>query len=364
MGFVMPPVPKPLYGINAFKHRLDLKWNKLKYNKWSNDLAYEKYARIVSADPSRALSHAQQSEITDYAGDVFGNTRFARWLMTYAAVRKEFRPGCIPDNYVGTYMLKNVVGPWKARLERVKQRRVFDTDLIPEILSCVNGRLSFPDNSEVPPDQLKAVIFERGDRAVLKLGASNQSRAVSILSKDGFHPDMLPTDRDFVIQHMLRQDPDLDRFCAGAATTLRITTAMTQTGADTREVRMRFARAGETYLKAATEACVSVDRKTGAYFAEGSDYDWAPITRHPDSGEPFSGNTLTGMNAMKQACEKLHEEVPGIAWLGWDICPMANGEFAIMEVNCGHASIRFAEAHHGPNYDDMGWETLHLRYPL
>ena len=74
----MPPVPKPLYGINAFKHRLDLKWNKLKYNNWSNDLAYEKYARIVSADPSRALSHAQQSEITDYAGDVFGNTRFAR----------------------------------------------------------------------------------------------------------------------------------------------------------------------------------------------------------------------------------------------------------------------------------------------
>jgi len=35
-----------------------------------------------------------------------------------------------------------------------------------------------------------------------------------------------------------------------------------------------------------------------------------------------------------------------------------------MEVNAGHADIKFGEAMHGPNFADMGWENLHRIHPI
>lgn len=360
----MPPLPKPLYGINAFKQRLDLKWNKLKYSKWSNDIARSKYANLVSRDPGRALTAAQQKEITEFARDFWGSAHFAPWLMVYAATARAFRPGCVPDNYVGVYVLRYVIGAWRQKMDRIYQKRILQTDLMPDILYGEDGRLIFPSGEDVPPDQLSQVIFERGDRAVLKLAQSSKGLAVFYLTRDGFHPDMLPKARNFVIQHELRQDPQYDRWNNGGTTTLRLTTAMTPRGADTRELKMRFSRDGQEIMRAYDEICVAVDRATGAYSELALANDWTPLYRHPDSGIRFAGNRMEHLDDMTRTCEALHNKVPGVAYMGWDLCLMEGGQFGIMEVNVGHSSINFAESMHGPNYADLGWEKLHREHPI
>ncbi|WP_127112319.1 sugar-transfer associated ATP-grasp domain-containing protein [Shimia sediminis] len=336
----------------------------LKYHRRQGNEARAKYANLVSRDPSRSLSPAKLAEIDAYARDTFGSTYYAPWLVTYAAFSRGFHPGCIPDNYIGIYMLKHVVGDWRQRLGRIHQRRVLDTELLPEILRCENGRLLRPDDTEVGLDQASDILFQDSDRAFLKLANTNQGRGIRVLRRSEFHPDMLPIGKDYVIQRALQQDPDLDRFCAGAASNVRLTTVIKSGRAETREMRIRFVRENEEFINATSDISLSINKDTGAFFAQGGMRDWTLIDRHPDSGEVFAGNTLTHFAAMQSACEALHEKVPGVGWLGWDLCPMANGKFAIMEVNAGHSDLKFAEAMHGPNFADMGWENLHREHSI
>ena len=334
----------------------------MKYHRRQGDEAREKYARVVSQDPSRSLSPKQLREIDDYAHETFGSIYYAPWLVTYAAFSRGFHPGCIPDNYVGLYMLRYVIGDWREKLGRIYQRRMFDSPLFPEILRSENGQLLRPDNTEVTPDQLTKTLFESDERAFLKLANTNQGRGIRILHQASFHPDMLPSGQDYVIQRALDQDPDLDRFSSGAASNVRLTTVIKNGRAETRELRIRFVRQNAPFVTGNNDVSLPINKDSGAFFTQGTMRDWALTDRHPDSGEVFAGNHLPHFAAMKAACEALHEKCPEVGWLGWDLCPMANGAFAIMEVNCGHSDIKFAEAMHGPNFADMGWENLHRQY--
>lgn len=335
-----------------------------KYHRNQGNQARTIYANIVSRDPSRALTPAQLSDMDDYAHETYGDIRYAPWLVTYAAVRREFKPGCIPDNYVGIYMLKHLIGEWKPKLGRIHQRRVLDSPLFPEILRCENGRLLRPDDSEIAPDALNKEVFADGEHVFLKLANTGQGRGVRQLSRSDFHADMLPMEQDFVIQRALRQDPDLDRFNVGAASTVRITTVMKNGRAESREAHIRFVQSGFSHVVAGGAVAVSIDCKSGAFFPIGIKSGWTLIDRHPNTGERFLGNTLPHLEAMKTQCEALHEKVPQVGWLGWDICPMANGEFAIMEVNAGHSDIKFGEAFGGPYFADLGWDKLHKQHSI
>lgn len=335
-----------------------------KYHRNQGNQARTIYANIVSRDPSRALTPAQLSDMDDYAHETYGDIRYAPWLVTYAAVRREFKPGCIPDNYVGIYMLKHLVGDWKPRLRRTQQRRVFDSALFPEIVRCEGGVFFRPDDTEVAPEHLHKLLFEDGDRVFLKLDNSNRGGGIQVLQRSTFHPEMLPVGRDYVVQRAVHQDPDLDRFSAGAASNLRLTTAIKNGRAETREMHIRMVLGNDPFVTAENDVSVSINLQTGAFFSEGAERSWTLVDRHPASGEIFAGNTLPHFQAMKSACEALHDKTPGVGWLGWDLCPMANGEFAIMEVNAGHSDIKFAEAMHGPNFADLGWENLHRQHSI
>ena len=329
-----------------------------------NAQADARYATLVADDPSRALDPAQKAEIDDYAHETFGSVLYAPWLRTYAAYRRAFLPGWIPNTYVALYWGDHLLGDYRERLNRIRMRRTLDCDLFPDILYAEGGRLIFPDGSEVPPDRLAEVIFERGDTAYLKLNRTSQGRGITLLRRDGFHPDMLPMEHEFAIQHSLRHAPAFDRFTDTAAVTLRITTVMTADGPRARESRIALPCRGKDRVTHDTAVILMVDVKTGAFGAEGLLGTWHVLTRHPDTDELFADMVMPHMADMVARCEALHARVPGAGVLGWDLCPQEGGAFGLFEVNAVHPGIKQPEAAIGPLFADLGWDRFHVTHPL
>ena len=58
---------------------------------------------------------------------------------------------------------------------------------------------------------------------------------------------------------------------------------------------------------------------------------------------------------------ELHERVPFVSCIGWDVCVDSNNEPQIFEWNGRHNAIGFGEAVQGPCFRDLGWEKLWRR---
>ena len=64
-----------------------------RYDQKLNSAARQAYARVVAQHPEARPSATTRRRIREYASDVLGSARFAPWLDTYTAWRREFPEG-------------------------------------------------------------------------------------------------------------------------------------------------------------------------------------------------------------------------------------------------------------------------------
>ena len=337
----------------------------LRYHRWQNAEAVQKYDVLVAQEGIRPLTPAEHAEIEEFARDSFGSSLYAPWLKTFAVARGGFRPGFTPDTYVGLYWVRYLVGENRLLLNRVNQRATLQTDLVPDLLYRKGGRLVTPEGTPVPRDRLAEVIFARGERAYLKGNETGQGKGITVLRRGDFHPNMLPDHGEYAVQYEVRHAPHYDDFAAGkAAATLRITTVMTARGPETRDARIRFGRPHLDYVVSGAGVTAAVDPSSGRVAPRGTANSWTFTEVHPDTGARFADLTIPGYREMAATCEALHARVPQLGWLGWDVCPQEGGGCMIYEVNAGFSGIKYGEAMQGPLFHDLDWHRFHHADPL
>lgn len=301
-----------------------------------------------------------KAQADDYAVNVLGSKRYAPWLYVYSAIAGEFREGWIPDNYYLSVVLPAIKGRYAEVSEmRSLTTRIFGHEGIPDRGYVVKGRLVSASLEPVTSlEKFTDLVFVGVDRVAFKADASSRGRGVHILDRDSFAQAAggLP---DGVIQPFIDQHETFAQVASRSVGTLRMTSVVEPDGQiSVRAAYMRFGRDADDYVASDSHIRVPLDTATGAFGGAGYTVDWLEIDRHPDSGFVFAGNEVPNYAACRQAVERLHQRIPLIPSIGWDLTVARDGSVQVLEWNSGHNDIKFSEATAGPCFGGLGWEFL------
>lgn len=322
------------------------------------------YRTLIESGYGTAIGSNTERRIADYAREVLGSARFAPWLRVYTACRGAFYDGWIPNNYFARVVLPKVQSARNKRVTGAKTlaARTIGTDRFPDLAVCVRGAWLDATGAPLASDTVTETVFADTDTVFIKRDRASRGRGVKRVARSEFDPDALAQSGDLVVQTPLRQAPEFDKFVQGATTTLRITTTK-GFGAPARATSgfLRFGRSGETSIAADSEIDVPVIDAAGTLSDVGFVDDWTPTRTHPDTATPFAGAEIPNYRAALALCASLHDRVPHLSLIGWDVVIDAAHEIWLLEINTGHAEITLPEATVGPCFRDMGWETLWRR---
>jgi hypothetical protein len=328
-----------------------------RFHAFDNAKARAAYKAIVTQDPARNLSPAEQKLIIEYSKDVFGSPKFAPWLEVYSAHRGRFIEGWIPENY----FMKVLVPSW-TRYSNIDAktiaRRILGTECIPDIAYCINGFWLDRDHRHLATSKLNDHLFADVDAVFVKIDGPAQGRGVRKVTCAEFDPERLSRLGNFVVQPAIEQHPIFDQFTADSVATLRITTVKPPgQPAENKAAILRLGHGGATFLTADAIRVPIVDDQ-GTFSERAADSRWVSHTAHPDSHVAFSGKRIPGFQRAVAMCEQLHDESPFTTLIGWDIAIDRNAAPIVMEWNQGIAGIALSEASLGPCFKDLGWEDV------
>ncbi len=331
---------------------------------WKLDQQYaqeadEAFERIC-AHAGRRPERRQLDRAEGWARDVLGSDRFAPWLRSYVAWSGEFREGWIPNNFYRRIVLPAIQGRAQPLASfKTLARRIMRTDLMPDVAYLVDGNWLDIEGRSIEPRHVADLVYRDGPRVVAKADASAQGRGVTVFERGRDDIVRLTGTGDFVIQRFVRQAPFFDRFNPTNVATLRITTI--KVGCESARLRSAYLRLGrsdtETILAAHNLRVPIVDDR-GSLGEIGVAPDWERLSAHPDSGEAFAGAVIPAFDEARGACESLHDRLPHVTVIGWDVAIDAEGRAQVLEWNSFHPGIVFAEMATGPNFADLGWERL------
>lgn len=325
-----------------------------------NKTARAAYQAIIGADPSRALDGATRRRIAEYARAELGHIAYAPWLETYAALRGTFVEGCLPDNYVLRHVVPYSMSTYGIVTGPTLARRILPAAPIPDLAYQIAGQFYGLSMERIKPEDLADVIFAETSVVYVKQKGGLQGKGVQRLKRDDFSLDKLPH-RDFVIQGEVQLDPEFAALSAGGTTTLRITTVHPGTGpAQAVSVGIRLGRSGDTHIRTASALKVILDIEAEELAPVGCMPDWSATTHHPDSGLRFEGQKVPGVRRAAEEMARLHDHLPHIRLIGWDVGIAPDGTPWVYEVNMAHVGVTFPEAFVGPLFKQFGWHRLHL----
>ena len=338
------------------------------YRKWSWNRAYDAehnrkeeklYQSLIAQDRTRMITSSQERLIQAYAMDVFGSLDFAPGLRSYTSYSREFKEGWIPNNYFGRIVLLAVNDKFSMLSKlRTHAKRLLQTDLLPDLVYCIEGNYTLPDGSQVFAGDLEKLLFSENEYVFLKTNSSKRGQGILKLDRLKFKTLDLRTFGDFVIQKALTQHPFLEEIITGSIASLRITTVK-KPGlvAKNRLTSLRVGRAGDEYIHDATTLVIGVSA-TGNFSENALGDNWKIYPAHPDTGVVFKNLKLPFFEEAQRVCEELHDRLGLMGIIGWDACITPNGTIQLMEWNAQYPGINYSEALVGPNFKGLGWENL------
>jgi hypothetical protein len=272
----------------------------------------------------------------------------------------EFKEGWLPDNFYLRIVLPVIQGRARefARFKTLT-RRILNTDLLPDVAYHVDGNWLDTQGRSVEPRHVPDLVYQSGPRVVAKADASAQGRGVTVFTQGRDDILALTGTGDYVIQRFVTQAPFFARFNPASVATLRITTVKVGTEpAGTRAAYLRLGRSDTDTILAASNVRVPIVDRRGTLAEIGSPPTWERLTAHPDTGEAFAGAVVPAFEKARAACEGLHDRLPQVTIIGWDVTIDAEERIQILEWNSVHPGIRFSEMTVGPSFADLGWERL------
>lgn len=329
-----------------------------------NRTADREYARIVQRDRGAALDAATEARIRAYCGDVFGNPAHAPWLRVFTAVRGAFHEGWIPYDYYVFTVLPAINGRYRSLSNlRSLQGQLFGQGHFPDLAASINGRwFDTRDGAPLLPEQVEPHVFADHDTVFVKTETSLSGKGVRRLRRAEFDAAAIAADGDSIVQAPIRQHPAFDAFMADSVTTMRVTTVR-QPGEAARmqAAYLRMGRKGESVIGSETGVKGFMPENDGVLGPVGAVNGWQKGTAHPDSGKPFEGFRVPCFDKAVMVCQTLHDRVPQIGIIGWDVAIDAEERVQLMEWNGVVPGIKFEECFAGPSFATLGWQELRHR---
>lgn len=312
------------------------------------------------AAAGRTLRPSDIELCKDYARDVFGDPKFAPWLLAYTAVSGSFKEGWIPDNFYGERVIPVIQGPYgRQSLLKSLSGMLFNSPAFPDLGSQINGSLFDTDYRRLSFEQARKQFFEQTDRIVFKGDGSGQGKAIHFLEQRAFASETVRSLGNGVFQRRIKQHRLFDLFSDKAVAAIRITTVVEGSGEITpRAAYLCVPTGSATHVQGQSRLRVPVDVATGDLGKTGLLANWLECSAHPTSGEPFAGKTIPAFEQCLRTVVTHHQRIPFVGAVGWDVIVDSDDAVQILEWNAFHNGIGFSEATQGPCFADLGWEKL------
>ena len=314
----------------------------------------------LEINSSRKLDRLTKGMCDEYAVEVLGDRKYRYWLYVYSQIGDGFKSGWIPENYYVKHVVKKLKGlPGQMSGLRSLHRVIFGSDAFPDLGSYVNGLFFDENGAHVSQDKVSSMLFRGRSRVIYKCEESGKGQGIHFFTKSNFRVGEIESLGNGIFQSIVTQHPELEIYSTSSVSTLRITTVSTETGdVSARSSTYKVASAGATNVNSTNSVRTAVDIDSGMFAWPAYRRDWSLAPREDfGNGDP-AGKVFPHFEEARDLVLKLHQKVPYVRCIGWDLVVDADGKVQIFEWNGFGNAIVFGEATQGPCFADLGWEKL------
>jgi hypothetical protein len=219
------------------------------------------------------------------------------------------------------------------------------------IFRIMDGRLFDKTYRMIDTDTALAVArgTELSEFVVKPTRETSRGSRVLFLDFSGlaaFLPAKMKHHSDWIIQYPIIQHEVMASLNASSVNTIRVITI--RMGAEVSVVSC-FITIGTRGLRADNRAgiCASVE-EDGRLGKQGYDDNLQRYAAHPDHGYAFDSFVIPSVSAAQQTCIGLHQRIPDLDLLSWDVAIDHYGLPVVLEFNIRRQDINMTQVCNGP----------------
>ena len=320
--------------------------------------------RALEVVDGRPLAPAIKRLARDYAGDVFGSPRYAPWLYVYAKSRGTFVEGWIPIDFFDHVVIRTVNRTLR-RIGATKTvfRKLFGQHpAIPEVGYVIGGALYDQDYQPLSAQEAPDRIFAGIESVVIKDdggGGGMQIRVAPTANLDGV--ELCRSHPNAVIQRRIRDHPRLRVGANANGARLRLTTcSVPGEASQLRAAFIAFPRSNQAYTKAGFNVVVGVDVASGTFGLRKGANQPSEAALSPEllAADTLAGVAIPGFEQASELVTGLHDGLPHLGVIGWDVMIDEAAQPWLIEWNTGMPGVMVTESLTGPNFLGLGWHAL------
>jgi hypothetical protein len=294
-----------------------------------------------------ALKAALKARFNGYSYDL--------WHKVYAAVSGRSCVDYLPEDVFYNVFCERLDPRHRRGLFRDKNHfDRMDWPCLPEtVFRIIGGRLFDKSYSMIDLDTALSIARETGlaEFVVKPSRQSGGGNRVTFQDLDGlaaFLPANMGHHSDWIVQRPIIQHPIMAELNASSVNTLRIMTIRIDAKVSFVSAFVRFGIAGAR-VDNLTVGNVAVGiEEDGRLRKYGYDLKFRRFTTHPTQGYAFDRIVIPSYAAAQRTCVTLHERVPDLDLISWDVAIDHTGAPRVIEVNVGRQDVNVSQVCNGP----------------
>jgi hypothetical protein len=286
----------------------------------------------------------------------FNGYSFDLWHKVYAATSGRSSVDYLPED-IFYNVFESRLNP-RHRKSSYADKNHYDRlgwSCLPEtVFRIINGRL-FDSSYQMIDLDTALGLAQATDLAELVVkparatGGGVGVRFLDLGQLRSFAAGQMKPNADWIVQHPIRQHADMSRLHPSCVNTLRIITIRLGTAV---AVVSAFIRIGTgttrvDNLTAGKSIAIGVEQE-GRLSKYGYDNDLRRSEAHPDHGYAFEGRTIPSFSAAQQTCIGLHQTIPELDLISWDVAIAHDGAPIVLEFNIRRQDLNISQVCSGP----------------
>ncbi|MCD8039318.1 MAG: hypothetical protein LUE96_09580 [Lachnospiraceae bacterium] len=315
------------------------------------------------------LTKAEEKEIQDYWRSLYGKKIPLCWHKKYYAYSGKLDKEYFPEIFYTTRLdplwnrdrITDVLGD-KTLNELIFAKAIHESGQItvPKTLGgCANGYYFSEGRKSCTKQTLTKALGNMQRNVIIKPSVGESSgNGVRLLQLRGGGIDNLTGDtindvmtlygENFIIQEVVNENEELKALHPESVNTVRIMTYRINGEVHATPMTIRMGR-GKDYRDNGHAGGIFVGMKDdGTLLAKahmcGS---METFDRHPDTGIVFEGYCISYAEKIREAAFKLHECLPSVGNVNWDLAVDETGNVVLIEANVSCGSMWLFEIPHG-----------------
>lgn len=315
------------------------------------------------------LTQEQEKQIQDFFVKYYGKRIPTKWHRLYTSYTGAFCYDYFPE-YLFSSLLEPKTNPYR------EAEYLDDKNLLPILfgnvggvhvpqtfVSSIRGVLRDGKSHIISLDDAEGIVKGLDSYVIKKTVDTNSGKDVQIVREpvDDLKALFQKFGRDFVVQEVIIQSPDLMKINPSSVNTFRVITYICDDQIWTCPMVLRLGRNGADKDNIHYGGfCVGVKedgtlKKTG-YSEFGDSFD-----AHPDTGFSFERYGIARAEKLLELAKELHARVPGMGIISWDLTIDNEGIPTIIEMNTTGQSSWFNQMVNGePLFGDNTPQMLRM----